>query len=112
MTLKDAKRIYFTFVAAVTVSGFFTVCTLGRALQKRRTETRLAAVSVSDEEPEFLVCESGGRAAVFRRDEEKPYLLIDVDLALLSDYDREALAEGMYFKNERELRQFIEDISS
>lgn len=112
MTLKDAKKIYITFVAAIAVSGFFTVCTLGRALQKRRTETKLAAVSVSDDSPEFMVCESGGRAAVFRKNEEAPYLLIDVDLALLSDYDREALSEGLYFRNERELRQFIEDISS
>ena len=33
MTLKNAKKIYFTLVAAVTVSGFLTVCTLGQAVR-------------------------------------------------------------------------------
>ena len=49
---------------------------------------------------------------VFRSDEEKPCLTIDVDLALMTEYDRKALSEGIYFGNSRDLRQYIEDISS
>ena len=112
MTYRNAKRIYFTLVAAVTVSGFLVVCTLGRTLHKSRVETRLAAASVSEKAPEYVVRESGGRAAVFRNGEEKPYLLIDIDLALMSDYDRKELSRGIYLENDRELKRFIEDISS
>ncbi|WP_303788142.1 hypothetical protein [Ruminococcus flavefaciens] len=113
MTLKNAKRIYFTLAAAITVSGFLTVCTLGQAARRRKVETRLAAAAAKHEEsPLFVVRESGGRAAVFRSGEDEPYLFIDIDTALLSDYDRAQLADGLYFATESGLRQFIEDISS
>lgn len=112
MTYRNAKRIYFTLVAAVTASGFLIVCTLGRTVHKSRVETRLAAASASEKAPEYVVRESGGRAAVFRNGEEKPYLLIDIDLALMSDYDRKELSRGIYLENDRELKRFIEDMSS
>lgn len=113
MTLKNAKKIYFTLIAAVTVSGFLTVCTLGQAVRRKKVETRLAAAATEHEEtPLFTVRESGGRAAVFRSGEDEPFLFIDIDTALLSDYDRAQLAEGLYFTSESTLRQFIEDISS
>lgn len=113
MTLKNAKRIYFTLVAAVTASGFLTLCTLGQAVRRKKVETRLAAAAIEHEaQPLYIVRESGGRAAVFRSGEDKPYLLIDIDTALLSDCDRAQIAEGLYFTSESELRRFIEDISS
>ena len=113
MTLKNAKKIYFTLIAAVTVSGFLTVCTLGQAVRRKKLETRLAAAATEHEEtPLFTVRESGGRAVVFRSGEDMPYLLIDIDTALLSDCDRAQLAEGIYFTSESTLRQYIEDISS
>ena len=112
MTYRNAKRIYFTLVAAAAVSCFLIVCTLGRTVHDSRVETRLAAASVSEKAHGFVVRESGGRAAVFRNGEEKPYLLIDIDLALMSDFDRKELAKGIYLENDRELKRFIEDISS
>ena len=113
MTYRNAKRIYFTFAAALVISGFLIVCTLGRTVYRNRVETRLAAAAaVREKAPQFVVRESGGRAVVFRNGEEKPYLTIDVDLALMTDYDRKALSEGIYFDDSSKLRQFIEDISS
>lgn len=111
MTYRSAKRIYFMIMAAVTVSGFLMVCTMGRTILRKRQETLLTA-AIEENVPEYTVRESRGRIAVFRRDEEKPYLLVDCDPALLSDYDREQLAAGLYFSSEQQLRQFIEDISS
>jgi hypothetical protein len=112
MTRRSAKRVYFTIVAALTASGFLTVCTLGQVVRRHRTEARLAAAAIEEGEPRFLVRESGGRIAVFRDGGEKPYLLLDILPSLLSEQDRELLAEGLYFSSEQELRQFIEDISS
>ncbi|WP_028520856.1 hypothetical protein [Ruminococcus flavefaciens] len=112
MTRRSAKQIYFTLVAALTASGFITVCTLGQAVRRHKTEVRLAAAAIEEGEPRFLVRESGGRIAVFRNGDEKPYLLLDMLPSLLSEQDREQLAEGLYFSSEQELRQFIEDISS
>ena len=112
MTYRRVKRIYFTLVSALVAAVFLTVCTLGQEVRRKRVETRLAAATLRSGEPGFVVRDNGGRAAVFRNGEDKPYLLIDVELSLLSDYDREALADGIYIGNEKELRQFIEDISS
>ena len=112
MTRRSAKRVYFTIVAALTASGFLTVCTLGQVVRRHRTEARLAAAAIEEGESRFLVRESGGRIAVFRDGGEKPYLLLDMLPSLLSEQDRELLAEGLYFSSEQELRQFIEDISS
>ena len=111
MTYRSAKRIYFSLVGAVAFSGFLTVCTMGRTVLRKRQETLLTA-AVEESVPEYTVRESGGRVAVFRRDEEKPFLLVDCDPVMLSDYDRKQLAEGLSFSSEQTLRQFIEDISS
>ncbi|MBP5581730.1 MAG: hypothetical protein J6X85_08105, partial [Ruminococcus sp.] len=108
MTLKNAKKIYFILVAAVTVSGFLMVCTLGQAVRRKKVETRLAAAATEHEEALlFTVRENGGRAAVFRGGEDEPFLYIDIDTALMSDYDRARIAEGIYFTSENSLRQFI-----
>ena len=112
MTLRRAKTAYFILLGALTVSGFITVCTLGQTVRRHRVETRLAAAAVEHSAPRFVVRETGGRIAVFRGEDEKPYLLLDVQPSLLSEQDRELLSQGLYFATEQELRQFIEDVSS
>ena len=94
MTYRNAKKIYFTMVTAITVSAFMVICTLGQAVRKKK------------------VREYGGRAVVFRDGSDEPYIFIDVDMSLLSDMDRQQLSKGISFDTEHELRQFIEDISS
>ncbi|WP_295087068.1 hypothetical protein [Ruminococcus sp.] len=112
MMYSNAKRIYFTLVVSAAVSGFLIVCTLGRTVYENRVETRLTAASISEKAPEYVVRENGSRAAVFRNGDDKPYLLIDIDLALMSEFDRKEISKGIYLENERELKRFIEDISS
>lgn len=112
MTYRSAKKIYFTVVSAITVSAFMVICTLGQAVRRKKVETRLAAAAIEQEEPEYTVREYGGRAVVFRCGSDEPYIYVDVDMALLSDMDREQLREGISFDTDHELRQFIEDISS
>lgn len=112
MTLKNAKRIYFTLLAAVTVSGFVTICTLGQTVHRSKVETRLAAAVEQQTLSGYVVRESGGRIVVFKNGSEKPYIYVDYDMTLLSDYDRELIFDGLYLSDDAELRQFIEDISS
>ncbi len=112
MTYRNAKKIYFTMVTAITVSAFMVICTLGQAVRKKKVETRLAAAAIEQDTPEYTVREYGGRAVVFRCGSDEPYIFIDVDMSLLSDMDRQQLSKGISFDTEHELRQFIEDISS
>lgn len=112
MMYRNAKRIYFILVAAAAISSFLIVCTLGRTVYENRVENRLAAASLNEKVPEYVVRESGSRAAVFRNGDDKPYLFIDIDLALMSEFDKKELSKGIYLDNERELKRFIEDISS
>lgn len=112
MTYRNAKKIYFTIVFAITVSAFMVICTLGQAVRKKKVETRLAAAAIEQDTPEYTVREYGGRAVVFRYGSDEPYIFIDVDMSLLSDLDRQQLARGISIDTENELRQFIEDMSS
>ncbi|WP_295069799.1 hypothetical protein [Ruminococcus sp.] len=112
MTYRNAKKIYFTMVTAITVSAFMVICTLGQAVRQKKVETRLAAAAIEQDTPEYTVREYGGRAVVFRCGSDEPYIFIDVDMSLLSDVDRQQLSKGISFDTEHELRQFIEDISS
>lgn len=112
MTLKNAKKIYFTLLAAVTVSGFVVICTLGQTVHRSKVETRLAAAVEKQVSSGYVVRESSGRIVVFKDGSEKPYIYVDYDVSLLSDYDREQLFGGLYFSTEAELRRYIEDISS
>ncbi len=111
MVQNNAKKIYYTILTAITVAGFITVCTLGQSVRRHKLETKLTA-ALEQNLPKYLIREESGRAAVFRNGSEEPYLLLDVDMALLSDYDRALLGDGIYFSSESELRQYIEDISS
>jgi hypothetical protein len=53
-----------------------------------------------------------GRLGMFRGDSETPYRELDMPLSLLSDYDRELLAQGIITDTEEEMRALVEDITS
>ena len=66
MTIKSVKRVYFVMAAALTVSGFITVCTLGQTVRRHRTEVRLAAAAIDEEAPLFTVRESRTESSLRR----------------------------------------------
>ena len=106
------RKIFFTLVSSVTISGFIVICTLGQSLRSQKIEARSANSVQELEHVGFVVREYEGNLGVFRGDSSAPYKIIECSVGLLSEYDRELLAEGIVLDSEEELRAFIEDIST
>lgn len=106
------RRIFFTLMSSLTISGFIVICTLGQSLYHQKVEAKNAGFANQIEEVDLIVREYQGKLGVFRGKSEKPFRIIDFEVSLLSEYDRLQLSEGIVIKSIEELETFIEDISS
>jgi hypothetical protein len=106
------RRIFFTVVSAVTVSGFIVICTLGQSVHRQRVEAKSSGKAQQLEQVDCIVREYEGKIGIFRGESEKPYKIIDYRVNMLSEYDREQIQEGIVINSEDELKTFIEDIST
>ncbi|MCM1529645.1 MAG: hypothetical protein NC093_06555 [Alistipes sp.] len=106
------KRIYLMIMTAITISGFIIICTLGQSLHRRRLEAKISEIPQEMPAAVCTVKEYNGRIGVFKGESGVPYHVIDYDVKLLSDYDREQLREGLIIESDRELQQLIEDIAT
>ena len=106
------KKIYLVLLAAITISGFIIICTLGQSMHREMQAARLSDISAAEPESISVLREYKDRIGVFREGSRTPYRVIDYDFSLLSDYDKEKLTEGVVISSDRELQQFIEDIAS
>lgn len=104
------KRIYFTLLTAITVSGFLVICTLGQTVRKERIESRLEAAALDEQEPLYFVREHNGRIAVFCRGSSEPFRYLEFNISLLPDFDREQLREGVGLYTDEELQTYIQDV--
>ncbi len=106
------KRIYLLLMTALTVSGFIVICTLGQSIHRQKLAKHIS--DLVPEEPAYVceVREYNGRIGVFKADSSTPYRVIDYDISLMSEFDREQLREGVVMETEEELRRFIEDMAT
>ncbi|MBR2284463.1 MAG: hypothetical protein IJ874_08630 [Ruminococcus sp.] len=111
---KIDRRAFFALLTAAAVSGFIVICTLGQTVQRQRAAAKTEEIYRTPEElgDVYLVREYNGRIGVFRDGGDVPYRIIDYDISLLSDMDREMIAGGVVMTSDEELRQFIEDIAT
>lgn len=63
-------------------------------------------------EPGFMIKASGDRLALWREGADKPYRVLDAELWLLSEADRQAVEEGVTVATEEELRRLLEDLGA
>jgi hypothetical protein len=113
MNRTGSMKIFFILFTALTVSGFIVICTLGQVVRHERVEAKLSAVYSSEPEPPAtIVREYDGRVCVFIGDSTAPYRTLDIDVSLLSDYDRQMLRRGVVMESDEELARFIEDFST
>ena len=104
------RKIFFTLVSSVTISGFIVICTLGQSLHEQKAEAKRMRSLPELEQVECVVREYDGKLGGFRGESPTPYRIIDFNVSLLSEYDREQLAEGIVMESEDELKTFIEDM--
>ncbi len=107
------KRIYFTVLTALTISGFMVICTLGQTIRQKRIDTKLAAAATEEQDdPLYILKEHEGRIAIFCRGMAEPYRYLDYSVSLLPEYDREQLREGIAFDTEQELKMYLQDVET
>lgn len=106
------RKVFFTLMTSVTVSGFIVICTLGQSIYHQKVEAKISNKPQQLESVEFVVREYNGKLGVFRGDSSKPFRIIDFEVSLLSEYDRAQLDDGIVIESMDELDTFIEDISS
>ncbi len=104
------KRIYFTIVTAITVSGFLVICTLGQNVRNDRIESKLQAAALEETEPLYIVREHDGKIALFCRGNPQPFRYLEFNISLLPDFDREQLREGIGLYTDEELWTYIQDV--
>lgn len=112
MSRSSIKRIYFTLLTAATISGFIVICTIGQSVHRHKVAQRIAAAAQETTQSQRTVKEFNGRIGVFMKGCKSPYRIIDYDISLLSDYDREMLKTGITIDSDYELQKFIEDIAT
>ncbi len=112
MRSKFDKKIFFTIFTAVTISGFIIICTLGQNLHRQKVESKLEAAASDKPAPLYTVMSDENEICIYRRGSSRPYMVLDFDPMLLSDYDREQLRQGVDIYSDSELRIYIDDISS
>lgn len=104
------RKIFFIIITAIAVSGFIVICTLAQSVRNTKIQTKFAVNVPEVVQPECIVREYNGKIGVFRGSGDKPYRIIDYDVNLLSEYDREQIEEGLVMESDEELRRFIEDM--
>lgn len=105
------RKIFFTIFTATAISGFIIICTIAQNIQITRTQIKSAVNVPEVSQPECIVREYNGKIGVFRGEADKPYKIIDYNINLLSEYDRQQISAGITIESDEQLRQFIEDIS-
>ncbi|MDE6501808.1 MAG: hypothetical protein K2L10_06955 [Ruminococcus sp.] len=104
------RKVFFLIITAIAISGFIIICTLAQSVRNTKIQTKFASNVPEVVQPECIVREYNGKIGVFRGTGDKPYKVIDYDVGLLSEYDREQLSGGMIMESDDELRKFIEDM--
>ena len=112
MEKKYDKRIFYTIFAAITITGFIIICTLGQTVHQKRVEAKLVETTTSVSAPLYTVKSEGSEIIIYRKGSDRPYMVLDFDVSLLSEVDRKQLEEGIEFNDTSDLRIYIDDISS
>lgn len=105
------KRVYFTLMTALTVSGFIVICTLGQSLHRQKVAAKMSVPEMAVKTG-YTVREYNGRIGIFAGESSQPFRIISYDVSLMPEFDREQLREGITVETEYELNRFIEDIAS
>ena len=111
MISRKANRNFYTILTGAAAAGAIVICTLGQNVHSERVTEKRRASAAQETPPYCRVCEYNGKIGVFHYGQAEPYMTLDVNTALLSEYDREQFRNGIELDTEAELKKLIEDFS-
>jgi hypothetical protein len=103
-------------LAGMALSAVIIIITVSNSIknQKIRAE-QMAESSVTETQPAtvgYYLKEYNGEIAVFRGDSDMPFRKLGVSMNVMTDYDKELLAKGIFAEDEKKLKVLIEDYTS
>lgn len=95
---------------SMTVSAVLLVVSAGTVITSQKSARIEQAAALAEKEPiGFVLRTYEGKVALFRENSQKPYQILDIEVYLLPEADRQALEEGILAEDETELRKILED---
>lgn len=109
------RHILYTVLSSMAISAVIVIVSLAYSVKSQRAEAYRKSVENSvvetQEEIGYTLKEYNGELAVFRGSSETPYRLLGVSTAVMSEYDRDLLKDGIFVRTEGELDRLIEDFT-
>ncbi|MDE5753480.1 MAG: hypothetical protein K2H89_02910 [Oscillospiraceae bacterium] len=107
----ESKRLQVSLIlAAMTISAVVILGSAGKSLEQQKSYAVEQASALAEKEPVgFILKTYEGKIALFRENSEKPYQILDIEVYLLPDADRELLEAGILAETEEELKAILED---
>ncbi|MDE6004235.1 MAG: hypothetical protein K2G88_02495 [Oscillospiraceae bacterium] len=97
-------------LTAMTISAVIILVSAGKSLVQQKSYAIEQASALAEKEPiGFILKTYQGKIALFRENSEKPYQILDIEIYLLPDADRELLEQGIFAESEEELKKILED---
>ncbi len=98
----------YLLLTAMAISAVVILMSAAKGIAHDRTEAAMREASRA-ETPGFVLGEYEGRLALYREHGTRPYRVLDIEVWLLPEADREALTDGILVATEEELRTLLED---
>ena len=97
-------------LTAMTISAVIILGSAGKSVEQQKSYAIEQASAFAEKEPiGFVLKTYEGKIALFRENSEKPYQILDIEVYLLPDADRELLEQGILAESEEELKKILED---
>ncbi|MCR4645566.1 MAG: hypothetical protein K5695_09195 [Oscillospiraceae bacterium] len=110
--MQKGIRPYWMLLPVMAFSALIVCVSAGKNVEYEKSASVARQAVRKTEEPGFVLRESEGHLALFREGAERPYQILDTEVWLLPEADRQALAEGIVVKDEAALRQLLEDMDA
>lgn len=106
------RKIFFTLLTSVTISGVIVICSIAQNLRNEKIKAKTPPVVSEVESAPYVIKRYNNILAVFRGESSSPFRILDCDFNMLADADKEILENGISVYNESELNSIIEDFTS
>lgn len=102
-------RPFWMLLPALAFSILLVCASAAKSVEYEKSAAVARQAVRKTEEPGFVLREADGHLALFRENADRPYRILDTEVWLLPEEDRQALAAGIHVADEAELRRLLED---
>lgn len=108
------RREIFMLLTAMTISAVIIMVSAGRGMQLQKSGTAAREASMAEKQHNgFVLGEFEGRLALYREHSDRPFQILDMEVYLLSEEDRQRIRDGgIMVESREELERMIEDWDS